>query len=179
MTPPAFTPTQLPHPRSALHRDTPQIMSSTTHHQKGTAMNSTGQHTTPRSATGLVTLLAAFLCFAGSGASLALPASAGAFASLEGPPKFSAAPGLPDGREYVQVSPADKNGNEAGASTTVVDTGAVDHYGLASTDGNAVLFEGTGPMGESPSGANKWFVATKKAGEPGWSTRSLLPAVES
>jgi hypothetical protein len=107
---------------------------------------------------------------------LAIPATASASATLEGPPQFSSAPGLSDGREYVQVSPADKNGNEAGGNTTPQKTGAVNHYGLASADGNAVLFEGTGPIGKSPSGNNKWFVAEKKAGEPGWSTRSLLPA---
>jgi len=110
---------------------------------------------------------------------LMLPASASAYATLEGPPQFSSAPGLPDGRAYEQVSPADKSGNEAGGSTTTQFVGAVNRYGLASADGNAVLFEGTGPIGESPSGAAKWFVATKKAGEPGWSTRSLLPAVKS
>jgi len=131
---------------------------------------------TPSPRTGFFALLAAFLCIAGSGASVALPATAGAYATLEGPPQFSSAPGLPDGREYVQVSPADKNGNEAGGSTTGQDVGATNHYGLASADGNAVLFEGTGPIGESPSGKSKWFVATKNTGEPGWSTRSLLPA---
>jgi hypothetical protein len=134
---------------------------------------------TPRRATGLVGLLAALLCIAGSGALAVLPASAAAFATLEGPPEFSAAPGLPDGRIYEQVSPAAKNGNQAGGSTSLVDSGALNHYGIASGDGNAVLFEGTGPMGESPSGTSKWFVATKKTGEPGWSTRSLLPAETS
>jgi hypothetical protein len=144
-------------------------------------MNPTRQHSqTPRSATGLVVLLAALLCLAGSGASAVLPASASAFATIEGPPIFSSAPGLPDGRAYEQVSPADKSGNEAGGSSNAgYDAGANDHYGLASADGNAVLFEGTGPMGESPSDSSKWFVATKKPNEPGWSTRSLLPATIS
>ena len=109
-------------------------------------------------------------------ASLALlPATASAYATPEGPPEFSAAPGLPDGRVYEQVSPADKHGNEAGGSTSLVDSGALSHYGVASADGNAVLFEGTGPIGASPSGSNKWFVATKKEHEVGWETRSLLP----
>jgi hypothetical protein len=106
----------------------------------------------------------------------ALPAGASAYATIEGPPVYSAAPGLPDGRFYEQVSPGDKFGNQAGASTTLVDSGAKGEYGIASADGNAVLFEGTGAMGETPSGNNRWFVATKKTGEPGWSTRSLLPA---
>jgi hypothetical protein len=110
---------------------------------------------------------------------LVLSRSAHAYATLEASPEFSAAPGLPDGREYVQVSPADKNGNQAGGSTTPQETGAIDHYGLASADGNSVLFEGTGPIGESPSGDNKWFVATKKAGEPGWSTRAMTPAIRA
>ena len=108
-------------------------------------------------------------------ASLALlPATASGYATIEGPPEFSAAPGLPDGRVYEQVSPADKHGNEAGGSTALVDSGALNHYGIASADGNAVLFEGTGPIGKSPSGSSKWFVATKNVGERGWSTRSLL-----
>jgi hypothetical protein len=106
----------------------------------------------------------------------ALPSAAGAYAALEGPPVFSSTPGLPDGRVYEQVSPADKNGNQAGSGTTAVEVGALDHYGLASADGNAVLFEGTGPMGESPWGASEWFVATKNASAPGWSTRALLPS---
>jgi len=148
---------------------------------------------TPHTATGLFALLGFLLHIKGSGAPkiilfipvlaaaalLAIPATASAYATLEGPPQFSAAPGLPDGREYVQVSPADKNGNQAGGSTTTIDVGAINHYGLASADGNAVLFEGTGPIGESPSGSNKWFVATKNVGASGWSTRSLLPAEES
>ena len=124
----------------------------------------------------LIPLVVGLACLSAGVAAALLPATASADATLEGPPEFSAAPGLPDGRVYEQVSPADKNGNEAGGSTTAYDTGATDHYGLASPDGNAVLFEGTGPIGESPSGLNKWFVATKKPGEPGWGTRSLLPA---
>jgi hypothetical protein len=124
----------------------------------------------------LVLTLATLL--ASVGASAALPATASAYATLEGPPQFSTAPGLPDGREYVQVSPANKDGHQAGASTSIVLSGAENHYGVASADGNTVLFEGSGPMGESPSGDNDWFVATKKTGEPGWNTRSLLPALE-
>jgi len=109
---------------------------------------------------------------------LGLPASASAFATLEGPPVYSSAPGLPDGREYVQASPADKNGNEAGANSNSFDTGAGAHYGLVAPDGNSVLFEGTGPMGESPWAHSELFVATKKEKEAGWSTRALLPRAQ-
>ncbi len=100
-----------------------------------------------------------------------------ALATIEGPPRFSTAPGLPDGRIYEQVSPASKNGNEAGAGTAPFRVGAKNHYGLAAPGGDAVLFEGTGPMGESPSDASLWFVATKNVGAAGWSTHALLPRV--
>jgi hypothetical protein len=118
------------------------------------------------------TALAATLLLAALAAS---PASASAEATLSGPPLFSSASGLPDGRVYEQVSPADKHGNEAGAGTAPYDTGAKNHYGYASPNGDAVLFEGTGPMGESPWGNSLWFVATRNPGAPGWSTRALVP----
>jgi hypothetical protein len=150
------------------------------HPEQGEKVKPTGQfaNTASMPKTGLFALLGALLCIAGSAASAALPATAGAYATIEGPPKFSSAPGLPDGRIYEQVSPANKNGNEAGGSLSQQLVGAVNLYGFAAADGNAVLFEGTGPMGESPSGANKFFVANKKPGEPGWSTRALTPAEE-
>lgn len=108
-----------------------------------------------------------------------VPAVAAAFATVEGPARFSSAAGLPDGRVYEQVSPADKNGNAAGAPSSPSFTGAQDHYGYSSPDGDAVLFEGTGPMGESPWGNSLWFVAAKNVGASGWSTRALMPrAVE-
>ncbi len=123
-----------------------------------------------------LSLLSAALLVGACSLTAALPATASAYATVEGPPTYSNAPGLPDGRIYELASPGDKFGNEAGGTTSAYDTGANMHYGLASADGNAVLFEGTGPMGESPSGTSKWFVATKKVGEPGWSTRSVTPA---
>jgi hypothetical protein len=108
----------------------------------------------------------------------ALPASASAYATPEGPPIFSAAPGLPDGRVYEQVSPADKNGNQAGASTNPYTLEGFKHYGLAAANGNSVLFEGTGSMGESPWGASELFVASKNTSAAGWSTRALLPRAQ-
>jgi hypothetical protein len=108
-----------------------------------------------------------------------LPGIASAFAAIEGPPVYSSTLGLPDGRVFELVSPADKNGNEAGANTSPPLSGAKNHYGYASADGDAVLYEGTGPMGESPWGNSLWFVSTKNVGSPGWSTRALMPREES
>jgi hypothetical protein len=109
------------------------------------------------------------------GVSWGLAGAASGFASVEGPPVASAVHGLPDGRVYEQVSPVDKNGNEAGATTSPYQTGALKRYGWAARDGEAVLFEGTGPMGESPWGDSVYFVATKNVGRAGWSTRALQP----
>ncbi|HTC73231.1 MAG TPA: hypothetical protein VK655_10105, partial [Solirubrobacteraceae bacterium] len=104
------------------------------------------------------------------------PATAGAYATIEGPPIFSTAPGLPDGRIYEEVSPLNKNGNQAGASTLDIAGVGVpgeDRYALASASGDSVLFEGTGPMGETASASVLFFVATRTSS--GWTTRSALP----
>jgi hypothetical protein len=107
-----------------------------------------------------------------------LPASARADATIAPPNVYSTAPGLPDGRVYEQVSPVDKNGNEAGAGTnhTNETVGAALHYSLAAPDGNAVLFEGTGPMGESTAGYDALFIAKRTS--TGWTTRAALPREE-
>ena len=109
---------------------------------------------------------------------LGLPATASAEATIEGPPAYSSLPGLPDSRVYEQVSPTQKNGNQAGATSSAFLTGAANHYGIASPEGNSVLYEGTGPMGESPWAASLWFVSTKNTGGPGWRTRAVLPAAQ-
>jgi hypothetical protein len=121
-------------------------------------------------------LAATLLASAGLGATL--PASANADATIAPPPIFSTAPGLPDNRVYEQVSPTDKNGNDAGASTnTVVAYGGLDHYALAALDGNGVLFEGSGPMGETAAGYNLYFEAQRSA--TGWSTRAIMPRAQA
>lgn len=70
---------------------------------------------------------------------------------------------LPDGRVYEEASPADKNGN-------VVKPG---YFGLASEDGNAVVFVGTGGMGTAYFSGVADFVA--KRSPAGWMTNSATP----
>ncbi len=116
-------------------------------------------------------------CFLASVAGAALlPQAASAYATIEGPPLFSSAPGLPDGRVYEQVSPADKNGNQAGAST-VAQAAPPGHerYSVAAANGDSVLFEGTGAMGEVDTNDSTYYVASKDVGAVGWSTRAALP----
>jgi hypothetical protein len=93
---------------------------NTTSPRKGTRMSKALDRLTsllPK--TGLFAMLCGFLRVKGTGASkisrwmvlsigsigaLVIPVSAAqAYATIEGPPKFSAAPGLPDGRVYEQV----------------------------------------------------------------------------
>jgi hypothetical protein len=103
--------------------------------------------------------------------------SAGAYARIEGPPIYSTAPGLPDGRVYEQVSPANKSGNEAGASGAPYRAiPGTWRYALAGAEGNSILFEGTGPMGETADAYNEFFVATRTTG--GWHTRAAVPAAQ-
>jgi hypothetical protein len=108
---------------------------------------------------------------------VASPAPAGAYATIAPPPIYSTAPGLPDNRVYEQVSPTDKNGNQAGANTNrEFQFGGWAHYALAAADGNGVLFEGSGPMGETTTGYNLYFEAQRSAA--GWSTRPIMPPVQ-
>src|ERR1700733_2659427 len=72
---------------------------------------------------------------------------ASGFAVVEGPPVFSSAPGLPDGRVYELVSPADKNGNEAGSGTSGTLTGAKNILGIACRVGVGGWLEGRGRVG--------------------------------
>jgi hypothetical protein len=109
---------------------------------------------------------------------IALPAAAGADATVAPAPIYSSAPGLPDGRVYEQVSPADKDGNQAGAGTNVtLQYGGLNHYSLAAPDGNAVLFEGSGAFGETAAAYNLFYVAERTAA--GWGTRSIFPRAQT
>jgi hypothetical protein len=151
-------------------------------HTQGSGTPKISQGTGASSSTPALLTLATIAASLLASASLtaALPATASAYATLEGPPIFSSAPGLPDGRVYELVSPADDDGNEAGASSLAPSsTGSVpayEHYSVASAEGDSVFFETTGPMGESSSADILEYVATRTSS--GWKTRSALPRPE-
>jgi hypothetical protein len=82
-----------------------------------------------------------------------LPALAGAF--------------LPDGRIYEQASPPYKNGNVVSGGT----------FGLASADGNAVMYIGSGAMGAAYSSNINEFDSHRTP--YGWTTVSAIPRQQS
>jgi hypothetical protein len=115
----------------------------------------------------LAGMLAAFGTF--------LPAAAGAYATNESPPSSSTAAGLPDGRVYEEVSPANKHGYEAGATAPSKEIpGQVNvTMSVASPDGDAVAFGSSGPAAETDaSGLDQAFVAERTA--EGWKSRSTM-----
>jgi hypothetical protein len=104
-----------------------------------------------------------------------LPAAAGAYATNASPPSSSTSAGLPDGRVYEEVSPANKHGYEAGATAPSKEIpGQVNvTMSVASPDGDAVAFGSSGPAAETDaSGLNEAFVAERTAG--GWKSRSTM-----
>lgn len=107
--------------------------------------------------------------------SLSMSASVGAYATIGPPPQPSSSSGLPDGRVYEEVSPANKHGYQAGAIGTNPETPAIVgvNGSVASPDGNAVSFSSAGPAAETDSsGLNLTFVAEKTLG--GWVSRSTM-----
>lgn len=102
------------------------------------------------------------------------PQAASAYATIAPPPTPSPASGLPDGRVYELVSPADKYGYQAGAIARD-DTSPFDHvqvrFSVASPDGDAVAYGSEGPVGDvNAAGLNKTFVAERTL--KGWKSRS-------
>jgi hypothetical protein len=98
--------------------------------------------------------------------------SAGASPTIEAGPTPGSA-GLPDGRLYEEVSPANKNGNyvaSGGISILVAGQG----YAAAAPGGDAVVFLSSGAMGESVSSMVQPYVAHRTPGL-GWETASTVP----
>jgi hypothetical protein len=91
---------------------------------------------------------------------------AGAIATV-GDPARSGPSGLPDSRLYEQVTPPFKNGNYFDAQLHLT-------YGLASADGNAVVYPMSGAVGEASSGMVTEF-ASKRTTAHGWQTVSTTP----
>ncbi len=104
--------------------------------------------------------------------SVCAPSLAGAYATKEPPPNPSAASGLPDGRVYELVSPANKHAYEAGAIAPFPGSSEIKlNISVASPDGNAVAFGASGPAAElDASGLNQTFVAEHTL--DGWKSRS-------
>ncbi|HEY1687515.1 MAG TPA: hypothetical protein VGF95_01490 [Solirubrobacteraceae bacterium] len=107
-------------------------------------------------------LVLAYLLFALSACAL-LPQFAAAEAS-KGPEDVAGAPGLPDGRVYEMVSPANKPGSEAGPPTP---------YIVAGPEGNEVAFSTSGPLGETSTGLDFFSVARHTG--TGWQSHGAMP----
>ncbi len=85
----------------------------------------------------------------------------------------SAAADLPDGRIYEEVSPANKSGNYVASGGLAVPVEGFG-YAAAAAGGDAVVFLGSGAMGEAVSSTLQPYVSRRTPGV-GWSTASAIP----
>ena len=91
----------------------------------------------------------------------------------------SHATGLPDCRAYEQVTPTQKNGNEAGVEITSAHGNVpLPEYSIARSDGESLLFGSaheaiSGALGETKGGINYFWVSSRSP--TGWATRAALP----
>lgn len=85
----------------------------------------------------------------------------------------AAAPTLPEGRVYEQVTPADKNGGDVGGPAL---SGLfASARGQSSTDGDAIAYVSLSAFGDVQSGELvTQYVSTR--GTEGWSTHAISPA---
>jgi hypothetical protein len=83
-------------------------------------------------------------------------------------PAAAQADALPDGRVYEQVSPATKNGFDAGAP------GAKWKYAVATANGNGLLYGVRGPVGTVRRGLQDYAVGRR--GADGWQSENPVPA---
>jgi hypothetical protein len=90
-----------------------------------------------------------------------------------GPAPTPVPTGLPDGRVYEEVSPPDKNGNYVASGGVPVTEG--DGFAVAEAGGDALVFLGSGAMGNASSSMLQPYVARRTPGL-GWSTSSVAPA---
>jgi len=111
------------------------------------------------------------LCAVLAGLSVALGVASAGSATAAGAPAA-----LPDGRVYEQVSPEQKNGNEAGVTLGATPAGivTVGSYGFAAPGGGAVTYYQEGPFGETSSGADLFSVSRRNP-QAGWETSSVVP----
>ncbi len=100
-----------------------------------------------------------------------VPATVGAYATVASSPSASPSSGLPDGRIYEEVSPANKHGYQAGAQAPSEGEPVKVEVSVAAPGGDAVAFGSSGPAAETDaSGNNESFVAERTS--HGWVSRS-------
>ena len=82
--------------------------------------------------------------------------------------------GLPDSRVYEQVSPQQKNGNNAGVLVEAGQNHVAALYASANGGGDRVAYYQDGPFGETSSGADLYSVSSRNP-SAGWKTSAALP----
>ena len=88
----------------------------------------------------------------------------------------STAQALPDGRDYEQVTPVDKNGGEVGGpGDEAVEGGALTTaLGQSATDGDSITYVSLTSFGDAQSAQlTTQYIATR--GADGWSTQAISP----
>lgn len=117
-----------------------------------------------RACSGFLSLLAASLFVVpAAGVVMAWVPQAAAAEALAGPEPTAGPTGLPDGRLYEQVTPAYKNGNHTNV------------FGAAAADGDAFLFQLSGPFGEQSSAGEEADDVSRRTPAAGWQAASTMP----